>query len=185
MSLIWTGCPLSGLQKILFSSDIRTGLNHMINPSLLSLPNTKAASHKNIVQYMQKRNTSMVGSYSSTKWFWMSWMVSALLPTPPAPTTTSLYSVIFPAAAHHTRAHTTAGEKTGSRVKVQVSTLTRNVHVARFQRNNRRTQSFDRLCHDAVHNYRYRQSIQLLPLVSSGEKHLWFLCVSCSVCVCV
>lgn len=39
--------------------------------------------------------TSMVGSYSSTKWFWMSWMVSALLPTPPAPTTTSLYSVMI------------------------------------------------------------------------------------------
>lgn len=38
--------------------------------------------------------TSMVGSYSSTKWFWMSWMVRALLPTPPAPTTTSLYSVM-------------------------------------------------------------------------------------------
>lgn len=41
----------------------------------------------------------MVGSYSSTKWFWMSWMVNALFPTPPAPTTTSLYSVIaLPAA---------------------------------------------------------------------------------------
>lgn len=38
--------------------------------------------------------TSIVGSYSSTKWFWMSWMVSALFPTPPAPTTTSLYSVM-------------------------------------------------------------------------------------------
>lgn len=43
--------------------------------------------------------TSMVGSYSSTKWFWMSWMVRALFPTPPAPTTTSLYSVIAPGAA--------------------------------------------------------------------------------------
>lgn len=42
------------------------------------------------------RLTSIVGSYSSTKWFWISWMVSALLPTPPAPTTTSLYSVIAP-----------------------------------------------------------------------------------------
>lgn len=31
-------------------------------------------------------------------------MVSALLPTPPAPTTTSLYSVMFVAAAHHTLA---------------------------------------------------------------------------------
>lgn len=39
--------------------------------------------------------TSMVGSYSSTKWFWMSCIVSALLPTPPAPTTTSLYSVMI------------------------------------------------------------------------------------------
>lgn len=38
--------------------------------------------------------SSMVGSYSSTKWFWISWMVSADLPTPPAPTTTSLYSVM-------------------------------------------------------------------------------------------
>lgn len=38
--------------------------------------------------------TSIVGSYSSTKWFWMSWMVRALFPTPPAPTTTSLYSVM-------------------------------------------------------------------------------------------
>ena len=37
----------------------------------------------------------MVGSYSSTKWFWMSWMVRADLPTPPSPTTTSLYSVIL------------------------------------------------------------------------------------------
>jgi hypothetical protein len=26
----------------------------------------------------------MVGSYSSTKWFWISWMVRADLPTPPA-----------------------------------------------------------------------------------------------------
>lgn len=39
--------------------------------------------------------TSIVGSYSSTKWFWMSCIVKALFPTPPAPTTTSLYSVIF------------------------------------------------------------------------------------------
>lgn len=50
----------------------------------------------------ETRRTSMVGSYSSTKWFWMSWMVSALLPTPPAPTTTSLYSVMSVAAAHRT-----------------------------------------------------------------------------------
>lgn len=35
---------------------------------------------------------SMVGSYSSTKWLWMSWMVKQLFPTPPPPTTTSLYS---------------------------------------------------------------------------------------------
>lgn len=41
----------------------------------------------------------MVGSYSSTKWFWISWMVRALFPTPPAPTTTSLYSVIAPQEA--------------------------------------------------------------------------------------
>jgi hypothetical protein len=34
----------------------------------------------------------MVGSYSSTKWLWMSWMVKQLFPTPPPPTTTSLYS---------------------------------------------------------------------------------------------
>ena len=36
----------------------------------------------------------MVGSYSSMKWFWMSWIVKADLPTPPPPTMTSLYSVI-------------------------------------------------------------------------------------------
>ncbi len=47
--------------------------------------------------------TSMVGSYSSTKWFWMSWMVRALLPTPPAPTTTSLYSVILFNLSPHLR----------------------------------------------------------------------------------
>jgi len=35
---------------------------------------------------------SIVGSYSSTKWLWMSWMVKQDLPTPPPPTTTSLYS---------------------------------------------------------------------------------------------
>jgi hypothetical protein len=35
---------------------------------------------------------SMVGSYSSTKWLWISWMVKQLFPTPPPPTTTSLYS---------------------------------------------------------------------------------------------
>lgn len=28
--------------------------------------------------------SSIVGSYSSTKWFWISWIVSALFPTPPA-----------------------------------------------------------------------------------------------------
>lgn len=39
--------------------------------------------------------SSMVGSYSSTKWFWISWMVSADFPTPPAPTTTNLYSVMI------------------------------------------------------------------------------------------
>ncbi len=61
----------------------------------------------------------MVGSYSSTKWFWMSWMVSALLPTPPAPTTTSLYSVIFAAAAHRT--HHCWREEREQR-KVQIST---------------------------------------------------------------
>jgi len=62
----------------------------------------------------------MVGSYSSTKWFWMSWMVSALLPTPPAPTTTSLYSVILAAAAHHTNATAGGGEQKKER-KMQVS----------------------------------------------------------------
>lgn len=35
---------------------------------------------------------SIVGSYSSTKWLWMSWMVKHDFPTPPPPTTTSLYS---------------------------------------------------------------------------------------------
>jgi hypothetical protein len=35
---------------------------------------------------------SMVGSYSSTKWLWISWMVRQDFPTPPPPTTTSLYS---------------------------------------------------------------------------------------------
>lgn len=40
--------------------------------------------------------SSIVGSYSSTKWFCMSWMVRADFPTPPAPTTTNLYSVILP-----------------------------------------------------------------------------------------
>jgi hypothetical protein len=34
----------------------------------------------------------MVGSYSSTKWLWISWMVKQDFPTPPPPTTTSLYS---------------------------------------------------------------------------------------------
>lgn len=51
--------------------------------------------HSNTHMHTQSFFTSMVGSYSSTKWFWMSWIVSALLPTPPAPTTTSLYSVII------------------------------------------------------------------------------------------
>ena len=35
---------------------------------------------------------SIVGSYSSTKCAWISWMVRQDLPTPPPPTTTSLYS---------------------------------------------------------------------------------------------
>ena len=35
---------------------------------------------------------SIVGSYSSTKWLWINWMVRHDLPTPPPPTTTSLYS---------------------------------------------------------------------------------------------
>jgi hypothetical protein len=44
-------------------------------------------------QKKQKRDSpSMVGSYSSTKWLWMSWMVKHDFPTPPPPTTTSLYS---------------------------------------------------------------------------------------------
>jgi hypothetical protein len=34
----------------------------------------------------------MVGSYSSTKCFCISWMVRHDFPTPPPPTTTSLYS---------------------------------------------------------------------------------------------
>lgn len=37
---------------------------------------------------------SMVGSYSSTKWDWISWIVRHDLPTPPPPTTTSLYSLV-------------------------------------------------------------------------------------------
>lgn len=36
---------------------------------------------------------SIVGSYSSTKWLWISWMVRHDFPTPPPPTTTSLYSL--------------------------------------------------------------------------------------------
>lgn len=63
------------------------------------------------------RRTSMVGSYSSTKWFWMSWMVSALLPTPPAPTTTSLYSVMFVAAAHQTLARFLQRKQRGERCR--------------------------------------------------------------------
>lgn len=35
---------------------------------------------------------SIVGSYSSTKWLWISWIVKHDFPTPPPPTTTSLYS---------------------------------------------------------------------------------------------
>lgn len=51
--------------------------------------------HKEIRgKILGRLHTSIVGSYSSTKWFWISWMVNALFPTPPAPTTTSLYSVI-------------------------------------------------------------------------------------------
>lgn len=47
----------------------------------------------------------------------MSWMVSALLPTPPAPTTTSLYSVMFVAAAHHTLAQFLQREQRGETVR--------------------------------------------------------------------
>lgn len=36
--------------------------------------------------------TQALGTYSSTKWDWMNWIVSADFPTPPPPTTTSLYS---------------------------------------------------------------------------------------------
>lgn len=49
----------------------------------------------NIVLTCFRYESSMVGSYSSTKWFCISWIVSADLPTPPAPTTTSLYSVMM------------------------------------------------------------------------------------------
>lgn len=35
---------------------------------------------------------SIVGSYSSTKWLWINWIVKHDFPTPPPPTTTSLYS---------------------------------------------------------------------------------------------
>lgn len=35
---------------------------------------------------------SMVGSYSSSQWLWMNWIVRALLPTAPPPQTTSRYS---------------------------------------------------------------------------------------------
>lgn len=92
----------------------------MIKPSLPS--HCKPKKHW---EHAEESHTSMVGSYSSTKWFWMSWMVSALLPTPPAPTTTSLYSVILAAAAHrtHTHTHAAAGEERGDR-KRQVSILT-------------------------------------------------------------
>lgn len=36
---------------------------------------------------------SIVGSYSSTKWLWINWIVRHDLPTPPPPTTTNLYSL--------------------------------------------------------------------------------------------
>ena len=39
-----------------------------------------------------KDEPSIVGSYSSTKWLWINWMVRQDFPTPPPPTTTSLYS---------------------------------------------------------------------------------------------
>lgn len=63
--------------------------------SFCSLYKAHTVIDLNIDTHTQTVFTSMVGSYSSTKWFWMSWMVSALLPTPPAPTTTSLYSVMI------------------------------------------------------------------------------------------
>lgn len=74
-------------------------LQPIISPSLPSHSNTKDGSQR---EDAEESPTSMVGSYSSTKWFWMSWIVSALLPTPPAPTTTSLYSVMFATGTHHT-----------------------------------------------------------------------------------
>lgn len=39
-----------------------------------------------------RSSPSIVGSYSSTKWLWISWIVKQDFPTPPPPTTTSLYS---------------------------------------------------------------------------------------------
>lgn len=127
----------------------------MIKPSLPS--HCKPKKHW---EHAEESHTSMVGSYSSTKWFWMSWMVSALLPTPPAPTTTSLYSVILAAAAHrtHTHTHAAAGEERGDR-KRQVSILTdTHTHTHSWTGN------------DAVHKWWYRQSILILPLLPSGEK---------------
>lgn len=41
--------------------------------------------------------TSMVGSYFSTNFAWQNWTVNADLPTPPGPSTTTLYSLILTA----------------------------------------------------------------------------------------
>jgi hypothetical protein len=43
--------------------------------------------------------SSMVGSYVSTKWLRQSWMVRAVLPTPPSPSTTMRYNIPAPAPA--------------------------------------------------------------------------------------
>lgn len=134
----------------------------MIKPSLPS--HCKPKKHW---EHAEESHTSMVGSYSSTKWFWMSWMVSALLPTPPAPTTTSLYSVILAAAAHrtHTHTHAAAGEERGDR-KRQVSILTdTHTHTAGLEMMQSTSGDTDK----AYWYYHY------CPVV---RKRTWFVCAS-------
>lgn len=107
--------------------------NIIIKHSPPSYCKTQDASH---------RRTSMVGSYSSTKWFWISWMVSALLPTPPAPTTTSLYSVMFVAAARHTLAQFLQRKQRGGQSDGLVSCMERSfiTDTSKVMR------TFERLC---------------------------------------
>lgn len=64
---------------------------HRFTGCLVLWNSPSSMAHCPSISVCLRYESSIVGSQSGTKIFWKNWMVRALFPTPPSPTTTSLY----------------------------------------------------------------------------------------------